>query len=67
MRKAIHEADHDNGVQLIGQSQGLVHDVVGVEEIVQRVMQEAAQVAGQVAGRWGWVPPIHGLQGDLSR
>lgn len=44
MRKAIHEADHDNGVQLIGQSQGLVHDVASVADIVQRVVHEAEQV-----------------------
>lgn len=45
MRRAIHEADHDNGVQLIGQSQGLVHDVAPVADIVGRVVAEARQVA----------------------
>ena len=45
MRKAIHEADHEHGVQLIGQSQGLVRDVLSVEAIVQRVMSEAQEVA----------------------
>lgn len=44
MRKAIHEGNHDEGVQLIGQSQGLVHDVLPVAEIVARVMREAAEV-----------------------
>jgi enoyl-[acyl-carrier protein] reductase II len=44
MRKAIHEGNHDEGVQLIGQSQGLVHDVLPVAEIVARVMREAADV-----------------------
>jgi len=44
MRKAIHEADHDEGVQLIGQSQGLVHDVASVADIVQRVMADARSV-----------------------
>jgi enoyl-[acyl-carrier protein] reductase II len=48
MRKAIHEADHVEGVQLIGQSQGLVHDVASVAEIVQRVMDQARSVAGAV-------------------
>ncbi|MFT3858734.1 MAG: nitronate monooxygenase [Aquabacterium sp.] len=52
MRKAIHEADHDNGVQLIGQSQGLVHDVASVGDIVERVMREAAQVVDRL-GRAG--------------
>lgn len=44
MRKAIQEGDHDEGVQLIGQSQGLVHDVASVQEIVQRVLDEARAV-----------------------
>lgn len=46
MRKAIHEGNHDDGVQLIGQSQGLIHDVPSVAEIVQRVMAEASRVIG---------------------
>lgn len=50
MRKAIHEADHDNGVQLIGQSQGLVRDVASVDAIVQRVMREAEEVLGRLQG-----------------
>lgn len=44
MRKAIHEADHDEGVQLIGQSQGLVHDVPSVSELIQRVMGEVRDI-----------------------
>jgi enoyl-[acyl-carrier protein] reductase II len=44
MRKAIHEANHDDGVQLIGQSQGLVHEVLSVAEIMARVMAEAEAV-----------------------
>jgi enoyl-[acyl-carrier protein] reductase II len=50
MRKAIHEANHVDGVQLIGQSQGLVHDVASVAEIVQRVMAQARTVASSVSG-----------------
>ncbi len=50
MRKAIHEANHDDGVQLIGQSQGLVRDVVPVAEIVARVMREAAEVRERLQG-----------------
>jgi len=53
MRKAIHEADHVAGVQLIGQSQGLVHDVASVAEIVQRVMDQARSVAGAVGSSLG--------------
>jgi len=48
MRKAIHEANHVDGVQLIGQSQGLIHDVVSVAEIVDRVMQQAREVSARV-------------------
>ena len=50
MRKAIHEGNHDDGVQLIGQSQGLVHDVAPVAEIVARVMREAAEVRERLQG-----------------
>jgi enoyl-[acyl-carrier protein] reductase II len=45
MRKAIQEANHVEGVQLIGQSQGLVHDVASVAEIIERVMAEARAVS----------------------
>jgi enoyl-[acyl-carrier protein] reductase II len=48
MRKAIHEANHVDGVQLIGQSQGLIHDVASVAEIVERVMQQAREVSARV-------------------
>jgi enoyl-[acyl-carrier protein] reductase II len=50
MRKAIHEGNHDDGVQLIGQSQGLVHDVASVADIMARVMAEAAEVRRRLAG-----------------
>ncbi|MDO9236450.1 MAG: nitronate monooxygenase [Aquabacterium sp.] len=49
MRKAIHEANHVEGVQLIGQSQGLVHDVASVADIVERVMAQARDVASRIA------------------
>ena len=44
MRKAMHDGNHEDGVQLIGQSQGLVHDVASVAEIVARVMAQAQSV-----------------------
>jgi len=50
MRKAIDEGNHEDGVQLIGQSQGLVHDVASVADIVQRVMAEAADLRRRLAG-----------------
>ena len=48
MRKAIHEGNHVDGVQLIGQSQGLVHDVASVADIVQRLLAEADEVRGSL-------------------
>jgi len=48
MRKAIHDGDHENGVQLIGQVQGLVKEVLPVAVIIQRVMQEAEVAHRQV-------------------
>jgi enoyl-[acyl-carrier protein] reductase II len=53
MRKAMHDADHDEGVQLIGQSQGLVHDVASVEEIMRRVLTQANEVIQNLSGRVG--------------
>ncbi|MES2092131.1 MAG: nitronate monooxygenase [Pseudomonadota bacterium] len=44
MRKAIHEADHQEGVQLIGQSQGLVHEVLPVADIMEKVLSEALAI-----------------------
>lgn len=41
IRKAIVDGDLVHGVQLIGQAQGLVHDVLPVSEIMARVMNEA--------------------------
>lgn len=50
MRKAMHEGNHEDGVQLIGQSQGLVHDVLSVDEIIHRVMSQARDVIQNVSG-----------------
>ena len=33
------------GVQFIGQSQGLIHDVPTVDDLIQRIMQEAHDVS----------------------
>jgi len=44
IRLAIQEGDHARGVQLIGQAQGLVHDLPSVAELFARVMQEAGEV-----------------------
>ena len=40
--------DHENGVQLIGQVQGLVHDVPRCAEIMERVLREAEEARGRV-------------------
>lgn len=50
MRKAIQEGNHEEGVQLIGQSQGLVHDVASVADIMARTMAEAAEVKRRLSG-----------------
>ena len=48
MRKAIHDGDHQEGVQLIGQSQGLVHDQPTVQALIERVLQQATAVQRQL-------------------
>lgn len=35
----------DEGVQFIGQSQGMIHDVASVNEIVQRILQESREAS----------------------
>lgn len=37
------DGDLENGVQFIGQSQGMINDVASVEEIIQRIVQEAQE------------------------
>lgn len=41
IRLAIEEGDHQQGVQLIGQVQGLIDDVPTVQQLFERIMQEA--------------------------
>lgn len=41
IRQAIIEGNHEYGVQLIGQVQGLIHDIPDAHTIIQRVMKEA--------------------------
>ena len=45
LTKATIEGDLQEGVQFIGQSQGLIHDVPSVEDLVQSIMSEACQTA----------------------
>lgn len=49
IRKAIVDGDLVNGVQLIGQAQGLVHEVLSVPEIMQRVLAEAGQAMKNIS------------------
>ncbi len=44
IRASIQDGDHTKGVQLIGQAQGLVHDVPGVAELFSKVMAQAESV-----------------------
>jgi enoyl-[acyl-carrier protein] reductase II len=44
IRLAIEEGDHQRGVQLVGQAQGLVRDVPAVADLFERVLAEAAAV-----------------------
>lgn len=48
IRRAIIDGDHDRGIQLIGQVQGLVHDLPAVADIMQRVLDEAGEALVQV-------------------
>lgn len=48
IRRAIIDGDHERGIQLIGQVQGLVHDAPPVAEIIDRVMKEAGSALASV-------------------
>ena len=41
IRLAIEDGDHQRGVQLIGQVQGLLDDIPTVNELFQRLLSEA--------------------------
>jgi enoyl-[acyl-carrier protein] reductase II len=42
----------DEGVQFIGQSQGMIHDIAPVEEIIQRIIMEAREATQSTASRF---------------
>ncbi|WP_034606156.1 NAD(P)H-dependent flavin oxidoreductase [Chitinimonas koreensis] len=50
IRLAIEDGDHARGVQLIGQSQGLVRDLPSVQELFERVLIEAGRVRAGLPG-----------------
>ncbi len=53
IRKAIVDGDLEEGVELIGQAQGLVEDVPSCAEVFERIMKEAAEARGRVAAAVG--------------
>jgi len=46
---AIKEGDCENGVHLVGQVQGRIHDIPSVAEIMDRIIKEAEEVRAKVA------------------
>ncbi|MES2919520.1 MAG: nitronate monooxygenase, partial [Pseudomonadota bacterium] len=51
IRRAIVDGDHDRGIQLIGQVQGLLHDIPAVADIMQRTLTEADTALAQVSAQ----------------
>jgi enoyl-[acyl-carrier protein] reductase II len=47
LMKATVDGNYDEGVQFIGQSQGLIQDIPSVDELVQRIMLEAIETSSQ--------------------
>lgn len=52
LTKATIDGDLENGVQFVGQSQGMINDVATVEEIVQRIMAEAYEANKSTFEKW---------------
>lgn len=48
IKQATIDGNHQTGVQLIGQSQGLINDVPTTAELVRRVMQEADEAIAAI-------------------
>ncbi|MCA6063052.1 NAD(P)H-dependent flavin oxidoreductase [Thalassolituus marinus] len=44
LKAATIDGDLNKGVQFIGQTQGLITDIAGVDDIIQRIMQEAKNI-----------------------
>lgn len=43
IKAAIQDGDHEQGVHLVGQIQGLVHDIPSVDELMQRTLTQAEE------------------------
>jgi enoyl-[acyl-carrier protein] reductase II len=56
IRRAIQDGDHERGIQLIGQVQGLVHDAPAVADIMARVMAEAESARASVNAQCASLP-----------
>lgn len=50
------EGDVEEGVQFIGQAQGLVHDVPGAADLLNRVLEEAEEILESLRARSGRSP-----------
>lgn len=60
IKKATIDGNHTQGVQLIGQVQGLVQDVPTVEELTQRVMREVDEALAHINQLAGSTAPVAG-------
>ena len=59
--QAATEGDLKNGVQLIGQCQGIIHDVPSVEEVIKRTVDEALKIQKAMGGK------LEGKTGGTSK
>nr|WP_199064331.1 nitronate monooxygenase [Chromobacterium sp. ASV5] len=50
IRLAIQDGDHQRGVQLIGQAQGLIDDIPSVAELFERILRQAADCRQRLQG-----------------
>ncbi len=48
IQKATQEGDLDNGVQLVGQVQGIIHDLPPVDAIIKRTVKEAQEIGKKI-------------------
>lgn len=44
LKAATEKGDLDQGMQFIGQSQGLIHDIPGVANLIERTLDQAEQI-----------------------
>lgn len=51
IQKATQEGDLEKGVQLIGQVQGIIHDLPTVAEVIERTVKEAQAIQANLRGK----------------